>query len=853
MPIPVSAAGQDLINQRVQTPFALCLVQSATPSGQYTATQIQIPRLLSYNVTRNEDSSSNTCSLVFVDDRGDMFSSNPYGIYSPLFGPGVLDNKFELFTGLMGPIFNGTSNFVPQNTEILLKFTGYIDTDGNQQAMSMNAKTLSLIDLTKQFRFPVNDTYPHPIYGNQTYPYFDPTYNLQPVNTSGGSATQWITDGKMFTISSADPVYGSSHIDPAVYIDTSGGAHPQATPLSNTGYAVSGHIGTCPLYTFDYDNGLLTLQTAVAAGSIVSMAGNPTYMAPENMLYRMIVGLAYWSPLFVNFVPPYTPNVAQSPNYVPSNTLLPQYNGNGDSVWTCANNIAAMTAPRYVPWQIWADENGYVNFYETRYDGPPTKTFLDGQNIITAAWENSARALRTVVRADATVWTTTGDQPVVSLAYNVPSIYEYGQTEPLELNQDLMESVRHLNVINATAILNTMTAANLAVASRPVLSCTAEIWPDPTIQCGDKVSIFYPQFGMDREFIVKATTEQGNQKLTQHTLTLQEYYDTVNYQMGTPSATAGDGIGQSSTTAPPSLAILSAVRMGTASGLAFPIQNGTYATTASGDTVIPIWSPYDSGGMHFDFYLNSISATAMSAIVNPDNQYSYTHLPPNFGWTSSMNTAGQTVYYGTAPTGSTNPTAGDTVYVGPDSIFYAFPHAPPFTNSDVNDIWIPTGNIAPPFAGGSQGYTGMATSVWSWTWWYLCLDGSANYGPYTGKAFRPVQRANPSMDGALISVGANNGHWVNNTWTGGPVPNSLSTYYANYVVGLSNYAPSPPGYIGVDPQSSGNEIGVAFGTPPAVQPTYVGYGKRTKGHYCIFLANSIGQTQFLRIPFWLVS
>src|SRR5271165_1072148 len=116
--------------------------------------------------------------------------------------------------GYTTPQLPGAAQSPVQTWAQILMFTGFLEVDSGSKLLAEGEKQASLVDLSKQFRFPVYDSFPHSLYGNQTLAYFDPTYNLTTID--GG--TTWVCDGKMFTESTASPVFGSSHIDPAVYV-----------------------------------------------------------------------------------------------------------------------------------------------------------------------------------------------------------------------------------------------------------------------------------------------------------------------------------------------------------------------------------------------------------------------------------------------------------------------------------------------------------------------------------------------------------------------------------------------------------------------------------------------------------
>ncbi len=86
------------------------------------------------------------------------------------------------------------------------------------------------------------------------------------------------------------------------------------------------------------------------------------------------------------------------------------------------------------------------------------------------------------------------------------------------------------------------------------------------------------------------------------------------------------------------------------------------------------------------------------------NSWSYALPPPGFAWAQKKDpSSGDTVYYGTAPSNVQPPLSpGDTVYVGPDSTFYYFRHAPPITPDDLSGKWIPLRTLPLPVASPGQ-------------------------------------------------------------------------------------------------------------------------------------------------------
>jgi hypothetical protein len=838
---------QDFARAQIQTPAAIALVQLPTQGGDAVQSQIMLPDVSSVTLTRNQDLSSDSCMIAFPDDSFDFSPLNPKSTYGNIVRPGKVDVKFLLFLGFRGSNFTNTPNFSFNDRSMLLKYTGFVETDSQKHSQLKNDKQLSLLDLNKQFRFQVYDTFPHPLYGDQTLSYFDPNYNLKCLDTMG---YVWQCDARMFTTSYNDYIWGSSHVNVNVFVDQTGGDEPSSASVPSTSYS------------FDYNNGIVQFLSPVSPNSVVSISGNPTYMSPENMIKHLLVNYANWSPEFLDLQT--------------SGVLLPQYQANNADCWTILNDIANLTNPRFLPWVIWTDEAAVIHFFETRADGPPIKTYLDERDIFSADYEYSSRNLRTVVKADATVTTADGDQPITSIAYSVDSINKYGMTEPLTISADIVKNVRQLSIPQAVSYLNMLTASVLSQVSRPNLTLQAEVWPDPTLQISDKVRIQSKKTGINKLFLVTGITESvdaTNQYAQQ--LTLEEYYDSVNYLMGIPAGVAGS-ITQAATlqTPPPAVSIIDSVRIGTDVGT-FAFQGGQYAQNPStGDQIIPIWDiGKTSSGVHFDIYLNALPAIANPQPNPQTGSYSYTNLPPGYNWQAELNSARQTVYY------DRNDGAGSVLYVGPDSIFYKYP-LPPLVGGNPGDYhingnysaftWVPTGGSSIPSTGQPQTYLGQAATVWLWSWWYLNLDTTIG----KGKTYRPVQRLYPDFS-IIPATGVTNtlaaspgptvcqftpdsgGQWVTTSWTSGPGIDLLHNRHPSYiyndlVVGCTNITFPPPGFEFCQPYSGHTlEVGVAFGgrvfnSPPL---SYVGFEKVNRGHYCVYVLNSNGATQFLRIPF----
>ncbi len=120
----------------------------------------------------------------------------------------------------------------------------------------------------------------------------------------------------------------------------------------------------------------------------------------------------------------------------------------------------------------------------------------------------------------------------------------------------------------------------------------------------------------------------------------------------------------------------------------------------------PSGAPNFRGGA--GVFVQAIESLRAAAKASPEGagqnfvtgSWSYAILPPGFAWKQQKDpSSGDTVYYGTAPPDVQAPLSpGDTVYVGPDSAFYYFKHAPPITPDDLKGRWVPLHTLPSPSA-----------------------------------------------------------------------------------------------------------------------------------------------------------
>ncbi len=92
-----------------------------------------------------------------------------------------------------------------------------------------------------------------------------------------------------------------------------------------------------------------------------------------------------------------------------------------------------------------------------------------------------------------------------------------------------------------------------------------------------------------------------------------------------------------------------------------------------------------------------VAQAASAPIQGADQPWSYDNRPPGYFWIAQKNEqTGSLVYYGLAPVGALPPLSpGETVYVGPDSVFYHFKHAPPIVPCDLANKWNPNAPLTP--------------------------------------------------------------------------------------------------------------------------------------------------------------
>ncbi len=85
------------------------------------------------------------------------------------------------------------------------------------------------------------------------------------------------------------------------------------------------------------------------------------------------------------------------------------------------------------------------------------------------------------------------------------------------------------------------------------------------------------------------------------------------------------------------------------------------------------------------FALAIVVSNALRFAYHPcTSPYGYSSRPADYHWLEKYDAATHDpVYY------ASDPQDGETVYVGPDGVYYKFLHAPPIDPADLHSTWCP--------------------------------------------------------------------------------------------------------------------------------------------------------------------
>jgi hypothetical protein len=272
-------------------------------------------------------------------------------------------------------------------------------------------------------------------------------------------------------------------------------------------------------FTWNPATGTIVFTTAQASNALVSIDGVPQSMSPELMLTHLFCDYANWSPSAMNLQV--------------SNCLLPAYTGgSGETVWQVAKDIVAMTAPRFVAWQIRIDEYGQINFYETKVAVQPTETLIDERDLFNIQYSLTSDAMANVITAEAVSNT---NQPLKSIAYDTDSINANGQRAAYDIPANLLFCTRGMPSATAISVLNTFTASQLDLLNRVTLSLQCDVLPSFNRQVGDKITILERALGISGPYIISEIQDEVSVGIATQSIRFTRANIFANINMGLPS------------------------------------------------------------------------------------------------------------------------------------------------------------------------------------------------------------------------------------------------------------------------------------------------------------------------------
>jgi hypothetical protein len=434
----------------------------------------------------------------------ETYTPPPTPGYGSALVPGSVNKKYVVYFGFRS-IDNTKISAVPKGTFIATTATA-------NEVQGATSQTLHGYDIVQEFNFPIYATFPHSLYGSQIDIRYDPAYNL--TNPSGDLVT-WVCDAKNFMTQITDNYFFSADWT------TIFGAVVAGSPINvyvGTVDAPSSTATTAP-YLWYPATGTVVFSTAQAANAVISIDGVPQSMSPELMLTHLFCDYAGWSPSAMSLQA--------------TNCLLPTFVGaSGETVWQIAKDIAAMTAPRFVAWQIRIDEYGQINFYETKTAVQPSETLIDERDLFNLTYTLTSEQMSNVITASAVSNT---NQPLKSIAYSVQSITDQGQRNPYDIPANILLPTRGMPSATAISVLNTMTASQLDLLGRITLQLQCNVLPNFNRQVGDKVTILERSLGTSGPYIITGMQDEISLGMAQQTLQLTRANIFANMNMGLPS------------------------------------------------------------------------------------------------------------------------------------------------------------------------------------------------------------------------------------------------------------------------------------------------------------------------------
>lgn len=732
--------------------------------------QIILDNVISIRMTNILEPGSDAVDFTIPNTDGRYSPINTSSTFGRYFFPGAVDNKYQIYVGL-------TDRF----KEVIYPRGTFVSEVTKQESrQGQNILTLSCLDQFSLFRGQVYTQVPPRLYGNQQSVQYNPNYNLV---ASPYTTFAYQCDAINWMQTAGNTELASDYVPVAVYSSNYSGG---TTPVPNSGATA---------YTIDYVNGTVTFVNDPGPGAVISVDARPQAISAENALKHLFNDFGAFSSAFMKFDN--------------SGVMLPVLEIARDRpIMDIATDIISNVNARGVNWQLFFDENGYLNFGEAPIDGPPVRTLIDEHDIISITPEYTARDIKNVIRATAQ---TNNNQPVVAIAYDVLSISIFGQKPTFDIPPQFLSTVRSLDIGTAMSYLNGLVSSVLFQNSTPVIQTEIQIVPDPTLQVGDPITVIEKKTGINKNFYIKQITTDINGSDYKQTLRLEQLRGTQDLQFG-----LGANIGAPLAGNPNAITTQSGLIAQVSLNGTTVVNNGQPVLDTSLNPVIYNWN---GGALNISITLASVAGA---------NSYVWR-------W---MYVAEDALVGG--PDGRQIICTGSTAQTGIPSPVWT----PYYTTKDVliANSWSMFPHLPAP---------------------YDVLNNVDS--PRSRRYYWPLLRPSDwlSNDGVTAYSGVTT---LNSTWTGGPADNngSGSQLYGNLRVGINDYFQNiTSGFVGAQLYTTGTvaattlaatstiRYGCDFGTRTAVPLGYAIKRKVTPAYLGILVATTAGTMQFKRICFQL--
>lgn len=719
---------------------------------------------ISLRLTQVLEIGSDAVDIKFDNTSGAMSPISP-NVFSRYFYPGSLDNKVQLFLGLEN---NGTEEVYPKGVYIT-------ETTQQESAEGINELTLSCMDQFQMFTGNVYTQFPPKLYGNQQSANYNPNYALS------------TTDGKVYTCDAVNwmtaqttnGLLSSDYIAVSVY---SSSYNKGVIPVPNSGQFA---------YTLDYVNGQVRFTNAQNLSDTISVDARPQAMAPELMLQHLFSDFGFFNNFFMKF----------------DNTgvLLPVMEVARDRpIIDIAKDIVYATAPRGIQWQLYFDENGFLNFCEPNIDGPPVKSLVDEVDVLHCTPEYTSRDISNVARATATLNNGTNSNPITQIAYDVNSISVFGQKPTYDIPSQMLATIPMMDPGTALSLMGGMCTSALIALSTPTINVEVEILPDPSLQVGDPISLTEKKTGIAKNFYINQITHDITNDQWKQTLRLTQFKGNQDFQFG--------------------------------------LQANIGAPAAGNPNAVET----QTGLISYVWMQNKTDATATYLVQAGLPAFDTSFNPILFNWNGGPVTIGVQL---------TTPPAGVIAYIW--RWFYLAEDAYVGTSVCTGDgsganVW-----------GNNLSYTNYIANIYgSARVASFCNPYDVANGNDTTRARRfywPLMRCSSwlTQDGIMAITSSTP---LTDTYSAGPGAVNPTTY-GNLRIGQNDYfTNTTKGFVGVKlynntyasqtlQASSSINYGVDFGPTTSQTINYGIHRKVTPGFLCIFVATTAGTMQFKRIPF----